>query len=51
MEPLIRLVGLKGCSGDTYAYFSRDKENVPERTITEPITYILMTLRNFVVSI
>lgn len=28
MEPLIRLVGLKGCSGDTYAYFSRDKENV-----------------------
>lgn len=31
MEPLIRLVGLKGCSGDTYAYFSRDKENVKKR--------------------
>lgn len=26
MEPLIRLVGLKGCSGDTYAYFSRIKK-------------------------
>ena len=23
MEPLIRLVGLKGCSGDTYAYIIR----------------------------
>ena len=28
MEPLIRLVGLEGCGGDTHAYFSRDKENV-----------------------
>lgn len=31
MEPLIRLVGLEGCGGDTHAYFSRDKENVKKR--------------------
>lgn len=28
MEPLIRLRGCKGCSGDLHAYMSCDKDNV-----------------------
>mgnify|MGYP006979796909 CR=1 FL=1 len=28
MEPLVRLRGCKGCSGDLHAYMSCDKENV-----------------------
>ena len=28
MEPLIRLKGCKGCSGDLHAYMSCDKKNV-----------------------
>lgn len=28
MEPLVRLRGCKGCSGDLHAYMSCDKDNV-----------------------